>query len=463
MSQGYADRLVEIKQRVVADPNNSSTTNLAVGNGYTFTGTKTSTLGVAGIQVSLFADKNCTVLVEQSPDGTNWDIQDEYDYYANTKTFGYTVQAVNSYVRVIVSTASLTTTVFRLQTALCPVVEAVPRSLDEYGHLVTAVHHVTDLYGFDVENTPMGEMRTVIPARLVGAQFDGATIDPNFWLSTVANSATIAQANAQIVLTSGTNAAGSAQLNSVRRARYVGGSGNVFRAGVQLGDAGTADNTRRWGIAFGSTMPTITDGAWFQISGTTFSVVTLKGGAPSTVNSGSFNGTLGATYAPGTGYVTYEIYWTNSKVYFVIGDEILHSVNASAATWSDTMGHHVYLSNINSGNTTSVTLSCRVATIRRLGALVTQPNSKYQAGTVAALVLKYGPGNLHGIIISGVVNNAVATLYDNTAASGTIVFSTGAMGANTVPFALSFYGAPFFAGLTLAITGANCNVTTIYE
>lgn len=322
---------------------------------------------------------------------------------------------------------------------------------------------ITDEYGFGVENTPMGEMRTVTPVRLVGATFDGNTVDANFWTATVANAATIAQANAQIVLTSGVNAAGSAQLNSVRRARYVGGSANGFRAVVQLGDTGIANNTRRWGVAFGATMPTITDGAFFQLSGTTFSIVTLKGSAATTVNSGSFNGTLGASYTPVTTAVTFEIYWTNSKVFFVIGDEILHTVTASAATWADTIAHYLYLSNINSGNTTSVTLSCRVATIRRLGNASTQPISKYQAGTTAALVLKLGAGNLHGIAISGVANNAVATLYDNTAASGTIIFSTGAMGANTVPFAIEMHDLPFSIGLTLAITGANCNVTTIYE
>src|SRR5512139_412448 len=251
---------------------------------------------------------------------------------------------------------------------------------------------IKDEYGFTVENTPMGEMRAVSPVRLVGAQFDGTTVDANFWLATVANAATITQGTAQIVLTSGVGAAGSAQLNSIRRARYVGGSCNGFRAVIQLGDTGIADNTRRWGAAFGATMPTITDGAFFQLSGTTFSVVTLKGGVATTVNSGSFNGTLGASYALTTNATTFEIYWTNSKVWFVIGDEILHLVTASAATWADTIQHYVYLSNINSGNTTSVTLSCRVVTIRRLGNFETQPTSRYQAGTTAALILKYGAG-----------------------------------------------------------------------
>jgi len=322
---------------------------------------------------------------------------------------------------------------------------------------------LTDEYGFNVENTPMGEIRAISPFRLVGSQFEGTTVDPSFWLATTANSATIVQGNAQIVLTSGTNAAASAQLNSIRRARYVGGSSNGFRALVQLGDTGIANNVRRWGVAFGATMPTITDGAFFQLSGTTFSIVTLKGSSATTVNSGSFNGTLGATYVPVTTAVTFEIYWTNSKVFFVVGDEILHTISATAATWADTVSHYVYLSNINSGNTTSVTMSCRVATIRRLGEFLTQPHSRYQSGTTAGLVLKFGPGNVHQLVIANVASNSVVTLYDNTAASGTILFSTGAMGALTQPFGLDFDGMVFSIGLTLAITGAASNATVVYE
>ena len=137
---------VTIQQNVVADANNSSSTNLDAGNSYTFTGTKTSTLGVAGIQVSLYADKNCTIRVEQSPDATpHWDLIDQYNYVASSN-FGITVQAISSWARVVVTTASETTTTFRLQTALCPIVEAVPRSLDENGNFKIA--NPIDSYGF---------------------------------------------------------------------------------------------------------------------------------------------------------------------------------------------------------------------------------------------------------------------------------------------------------------------------
>lgn len=277
-----------IKQDVQESSGNSSTTNLAVGNSYTFTGTSTSTLGVAGIQVSLFADKNCQVNVQQSQDGTNWDLDDTFHYKAN-ENFGVTVQAVSSYVRVHVFTNNETTTAFRLQTALCPIVEAVPRSLDGNGNFKVAMG--TDEYGFGAENTPIGEQRTVEPTRLVGASFEGTTIDTNAWTTAASGTAaTIAQANAQILLTSGTANAATVTAYSVRRARYLGGSGIRYRAVVQV-SAGLANNKRRWGIGYGATMPTVTDGAWFQWDGTTFGVVTCKGTTETPVT--SFNGNLG--------------------------------------------------------------------------------------------------------------------------------------------------------------------------
>jgi len=47
--------------------------------------------------------------------------------------------------------------------------------------------------------------------------------------------------------------------------------------------------------------------------------------------------------------------------------------------------------------------------------------------------------------------------------AGMIIWASGTMGANAVPFSIDFKGIPFSTGLTLAITGANANATIIYE
>jgi hypothetical protein len=461
-----------IKQDVVADDHNSSSTNLAVGNTYTFTGTLTSTLGVAGIQVSLFADQNCNVSVQQSPNATpNWDLVDNYNYYASTN-FGITVQAISSYVRVVVTTASLTTTVFRLQTALCPIVEAVPRSLDDEGHFMVGVKSMEDNYGFEVENTPIGEMRTVIPTRLVGANFEGSTIDTNFWVSGVANNGTVAQSNAAVTLsTAVTSANGIARFYSYRRARYVSGNSMCYRSVIQL-SAGATNNKRRWGIAFAATMPTtgttddLTDGAWFQLNGTTFSIVTRRAGVvnETKVDSSQFNGKLGVTYSPGTTVKTYEIYWTNSKVYFVVGGTVLHTVSADTTTWSATMNYYIYMDNVNSNQLqTNHTLEVRVASIRRLGQLLSQPTSYYFAtGTTSGVNLKLSAGNLHSLLLSNIVDGAVVTLSDSTAGLTPTIFQLTAP-AKADTLAIDFKGIPFFFGLRLTISSKNCSAVVIYE
>ena len=458
-SDGGYHMATAIVQDVYADANNSSTTNLAVGNSYTFTGTATSTLGVSGIQVGLFADKNCQVYIQQSTNDTpNWDISDEYNYEASSN-FGVTVQATTSYFRVVVTTNAETTTVFRLQSVLCPIAVPLPRSLDHNHNLRIATP--MDEYGWKTENTPMGEARMAEPTRLVGTTFIGTTIDARFWVAAAAGtSATIAQASAQMLLTSGTSDAAAVTLYSYRAGRYVSGISMRYRAVIQL-SASLANNKRRWGVGYGASLPTVTDGAWFQWNGTEFGVVTCKGTSETKVT--SFNGHLGATYDPGITVKTYEIYWTNSKVYFVIGDEILHVVSASSATWSSTMSFHCFADSLNSAIVTQSTMAIRVASIARLGQLLTAPTSYYHAtGTTAGVNLKIGAGCVHGLIISNITNNSVITLSDSvTDLTNTIFALTSA--AQAQPSSIDMKGLPFYTGLRLTVSGANASAVVIYE
>jgi hypothetical protein len=125
--------LASIIQNVKASTGNDSTANLAAAA--TFTGTGESTLGIAGIQVNFIADQPVTIRVEQSMDNTNWDIYDEYTLLA-AEGNGRTFQATGSYFRVkVTNDGSLTTTYLRLQVALCPIVEALPRALSTDGRL----------------------------------------------------------------------------------------------------------------------------------------------------------------------------------------------------------------------------------------------------------------------------------------------------------------------------------------
>ena len=316
---------------------------------------------------------------------------------------------------------------------------------------------LNDAAGYLSNNTPLNEQTVAQSVRVIGAQFTGTTVDPNFWTSTVANSATITQSENEIILTSGVNAAGSAQLNTVRLARVIAGVSQQWRGGIQVSNTGIANNVRRWGIAWGATMPTITDGAFFKLNGTNFQVVTMKGGVETAVSSGAFNGTV-SSYTMTTNAATYEIFYTQTAVKFVIGGVTIHTVSAAATPWTNQINCYCYHDNINSGNTTSVILDARFSVVRRFGIETSIPTYK-TISTATTTICKYGPGSLRSIVVNNPTNNAI-TVYDNTAGSGTAI-ATINPGASATPFDLK-YDCPFQIGLTI-VTAGTPNLTVIYE
>ena len=518
-----------ILQDVTQDTNNSSTVNLSVSNSFTFTGIASSTTGISGIQISLYADKKCVVQVQQSNDSVspvNWDTVYQYVYVSGATDFARTVQATGLWVRCVVTTASETTSTFRFGCALTPIVEAVPASLDENGNFKVAMG--VDSYSFDAENTPTGEQRFTEPIRLVGAAFEGTTIDTNFWSTGQSGiGAAISQIGSKLMLTSGTNTS-SVFCYSVRRGRYIGGSANRYRSVIQ-NDVGVSNNTRRWGVAMvsnysftitsasvtagdiysnntqyfiilissssttlttnGTGAPTATgtltkvsgsagspatiafsanavqatptDGAWFQFQNTTFSIVTAVGGVLSTVSSGNFNGNLGYTFSPDTQVQTYEIYYTHSNIYFVIGDTILHTVHAPATEWSNYLSLHVFADSKNSGVASSINMNIRSATLHRLGKENSGTKTYFSTGVVTAQILKYGAGKIHSIIWGGSSVAGSLLVYDALTAVLQIMQLTWPAN-NSVPSALSL-DLDFYNGLTISTTGANTSITIIYE
>ena len=122
-------------------------------------------------------------------------------------------------------------------------------------------------------------------------------------------------------------------------------------------------------------MPTITDGTYFQLNGTTFSIVTLKDTSATVINSGSFNGHLGYAYALDTNNHTYQIQYNNAKVQFIIDGKLLHTVTASTTTWADTINLHIWMEVYNTGNSAAVAMYTRNAGLHRHGRLTTQPTS----------------------------------------------------------------------------------------
>lgn len=113
---------------------NSSTTNLA--SSASFTGTSVATDSVNSIAVTIFSDQPCNVSIQQSINGTNWDVLSERATLAGVGQFRI-VQVAAAFMRVVVTNIGLAaTTTFRLQTRLLPISQPNPAPLQN-NRLVT--------------------------------------------------------------------------------------------------------------------------------------------------------------------------------------------------------------------------------------------------------------------------------------------------------------------------------------
>src|SRR5262249_19103948 len=87
----------------VSGVSSANSSAVALGGGATFTGTSVSTLNYGSIAVSVFADQASAtdgLSVEQSSNGTNWDITDTFTIPASTgRPFVVAVQASFARVR----------------------------------------------------------------------------------------------------------------------------------------------------------------------------------------------------------------------------------------------------------------------------------------------------------------------------------------------------------------------------
>jgi hypothetical protein len=448
----------QITQEVTADANNSSTTNLAAGA--TFTGVKTSTLGVVGLQWSLKTTENCTVYIDQSPDGTNWDLSYSFDYIASKGGAGETVQATQAYWRIRVKNeGASTTSSLRLQGVLCPIATPLPSSLSDDARLKTE-SHISDQLDRHARINPTEELSISPVYRMVGTAFDNGgvagAVDTNFWTAVVTNSGTVVQTGG-IVTASTTTTDSTTELTSVRRARFVAGSAMLFQGGF-ASSAAVANNTRRIGAYDDD------DGVFAQLAGTTFSVGTRKATTDTLVNSGSFNGDMGDTFAPvADTYYRLSIEYAPLAVYFYVNSKLLHSI--TGGNYMDTMTLPARMENNNSGTDAATTFKSIGLYIARQGELYTNPTSKF-ISDVSTTILKVGAGTVKGIVISSVVDDTVVSFYDGLAVvAGDLLWTSGIIAAKTdyAPIPIDLFGMPFSDGLTLAITAENCDVLAIYE
>jgi hypothetical protein len=321
-----------------------------------------------------------------------------------------------------------------------------------------------DIHGHYGEYSLMRDLRVALPYRLVGTSFVGTTVDANFWTSAVSGTgAAYAQASNDATLTSGTSNNGYSTLSTAQVARFAFAHPHVWRGAIRLASTTATLAKRRFG-AYTVSGSTPQNGFYFEVSAAgALSVNRVNATSVTTVASGSFNGNV-TSYTLDTNLHAYEIHYFMMQVEFLIDNVVIHTFTPTTGNLVADFNLPAAATSVNDASgTTSATLDVHSMVVIRLGRESTAPRSQYQSGTTAGLVLKRGPGIIHAIAISAVAVNSAITLYDNTAASGTVLWASGSMGANTTPFSIGLHDIPFFTGLTLLIATAAADATVIYE
>lgn len=299
----------------------------------------------------------------------------------------------------------------------------------------------------------MDDLRTTKIVRLCGTNFMGTTLDTNFWTDGSANSGSLTQVSGMVTLATNTTANGAAKITSVRKGRFMFACPNIFRAAVRLVTAGTTNNKRKWGAYDGS------DGYYFQLNGSTFSIGYQSAGAAETlINNGSFNG-VSSSWTVDANVHTFEIHYFVMRVEFYIDGVLIHTLVPTTAFITGVLTLPIWCENTNSSSsTTAVTMELWNASILRLGDESHSPISKNITGA-ATTVLKRGSGKIHELSVNSTSAGTV-TIYDNTAASGTILATITTNNTAGGSWDLNFV---FFIGLTIVTSAAGHDITANYE
>lgn len=325
----------------------------------------------------------------------------------------------------------------------------------------TQYSKLLDSRGDDIYSTESNQLMIAENNRIAGGVFNGSTPDTNFYTTALVANGTATIVNSELNLAVTTDSGSSSLVYTNAKARCIGGNMNQYRERIRLSDTGKTNNSRKWGL---TETNAFLNAVYFQLSGTTFSIVAKTNGLSDiVVNNGSFNGTV-SSYTLDTNYHLYTINYVNGLFKLYIDDVLIHTFKETTTIICGTRHLRAFSQNINTGIGSSCNIYCRFMTIVMFGNRKTQPKYYFQSGTTAGILLKTGIGSLHSIVLSGIVNNAVVTLYDGLTTGGSVIWSSGSMTNQTVPFVIPFNdGIQFLDGLYLTITVANCNAQVIYE
>ena len=344
-----SDQTVPVSQTGIISAPNSTTTNLAANA--TFTGTSVSILGTAGIQFNLKADQPFSIFIEQSNDGTNWDIIDAFYARANVG-MSQTVQATAEFFRArLTNTGSATTTFLRFECILFPSVEAVPRTLTNQGNLKISIQD--NDHEKQAQFSAFNILKTADEGLIGDLRFNSGTAVSE-WNRVITGSGgyTIEPGATGISLNSGADSSSKITFTSKQIFYYQSARSEIVKMSVILGNSGVSNNIREWGLSDGY------NGIFLRLNGAILSFVKLNNGIETVIPSTSWDRPV---TLDGYGHLWYiQFQWLGAGNYYLYYDEeIVHTIRHAGTSTSLSIGKPdlpVWLRNENTSNTSNVSL-----------------------------------------------------------------------------------------------------------
>lgn len=216
-----------------------------------------------------------------------------------------------------------------------------------------------DAYNVANRTSAFGELLTVQPSPKAAWRFDYG-INTDLVTTTIANAGAVTATNSIASLATGTNAAGSAILNSVHRLRYMPGLGGVVRF-TAIFSPGIANSQQIIGVGDAN------DGFFFGFNGTQFGIMRRRNAVDEWSYQANWNGDA-ARFAPTRGNI-YQIryQWLGfGRIRFYVTDpdndlgfanvHTIHYPNQNTGVSILNPTLPLYARVVNTGNTSNIVL-----------------------------------------------------------------------------------------------------------
>lgn len=429
-----------------------------------FTGAWVKVVNVVTIRILVFSDQNGTLFTEHSRDaGVTISRTSSQPFQANRHE-PLSFYPRDSWFRCRVQNTSATAQTF-LQLGTIFLDTALPITQSPYaaalGRTSLAAQTRAAIYDFEYDEfanvaPQIKDLHTVQRTSLIADNFRQTIgLDLQTWFKTLTGSGTADIVSGRLQFQTGITANSTARVESIRKARFISGSHQVFRAGVKLPNAGTVNCKRRWGVYDD------TSGYFFELDGTTLNAVSRRAGVDTKVAASAWNQISTFVLPSGGSSNRFEIVFFGNTAFFAIAGDNHHQMSGEVGGLPRTNGTNFpnRFEIINeAGNTVDNQLIVTGTSQQRYGPDKISPRGLRIAGAATTLVKGDG-GRLHRIIIANGSGANTCTVFDNTVAAGTIL---AVLSVNKLQGSVEF-DLDVSVGITVVTTGGDTDITVVFD